>query len=191
MAFSFQRDMCFKEGDPHSILKERKAVARHIDIASIKTCAYTDISAGYVETNQFGKENDSINASELKQTAHLNYATIEDITVGTKIWTVAYPLATIQQPQVGHVHVHAQSDSFTGSITKHYPERKDRGLLSWPCYETDMEIKAGASGGPVFTSGSGGVVFGVNCTGTDPHSVSHVTSLAPLASLRLSPNQQA
>ncbi len=168
----------------HAVNLERKPVARHIDVGSIKTRADTDIATGFVEMNQFGRADTSVSADELKHTASFRYATSESIQPGTKIWTIAYPLATIHQSQPDQVHIHAKSDVFTGSITKHYPDRRDRGLLSWPCYETDMEVKAGASGGPVFIAGSGGVVFGVNCTGTEPHSVSHVTSLAPLVPSR-------
>ena len=156
-------------------------VARHIDITSIKTRSDTDIAAGIVEMNQFGKGDNSITEAELKNTAHFNHATNTEVPLGTGIWTVAYPLATVTHPENGHVIIHAQSDMYIGKITKHYPERRD-WLVNWPCYETDMEIKKGASGGPACISGSNGTVFGVNCTGMDPHIVSHVSSLAPLIS---------
>ena len=162
----------------HSVHLSRKMVARHLDVSSIKTHRETDIAGGRVEINQFGRANNSITEDELKLTAHFNHMTSTEIAEGTRIWTVAYPLATVHQP--GHVDIHAQSDAFEGKITKHYPHGRDRGLLKWPCYETDMEIKRGASGGPVFVSGSSGVVFGVNCTGFDPHTVSYVSSLVPL-----------
>lgn len=166
----------------HSVHISRKMVVRYIDVTSIKTRNDTDIAAGFVEMNQFGKGDDSITEEELRNTAHFNYATTKEIPIGTRIWTVAYPLATVSRLEDGGVNVYSKSDMFSGKITKYYPERRDRGLLSWPCYETDMEIKSGASGGPVFISGSSGVVFTVNCTGTDPHSVSHVSSLVPLVS---------
>jgi hypothetical protein len=78
------------------------------------------------------------------------------------------------------VNISLQSDAFEGRITKHYPERRDSSGITWPCYETDMEIKSGASGGPVILSGSGGVVFAVNCRSIQPHVVSYVSSFAPL-----------
>jgi hypothetical protein len=165
----------------HSVHLSRRLVARHIDVTSIKTRRDTDIAAGFVEMNQFGKGDNSITDAELRNTAHFNYATNTDVPVGTGIWTVAYPLATVTRLENGGVNIYAQSDMYVGKITKHYPERRD-WLLDWPCYETDMEIKSGASGGPVCISGSSGFVFGVNCLGTEPHSVSHVSSLAPLVS---------
>lgn len=166
----------------HSVHIKRKPVARYIDVASIKTRKDTDIAGGYVETNQFGKGDNSITEEEMRNTAHFNYTTIKDIPVGTGIWTVAYPLAVVNSLEKGGIHIYSKSDMYKGKITKHYPEGRDRGLLSWPAYETDMEIKGGASGGPVFISGSGGVAFAVNCTGIDPHCVSYVSSFAPLVS---------
>jgi len=164
----------------HSVHIKGKPVARYIDVASIKTRNDTDIAAGYVEMNQFGKGDNSITEEEMRNTAYFNCATTKDIPVGTGIWTVAYPLAVVNSLEDGGVHIYSKSDMYKGEITRHYSVQRDSCLLTWPCYETDMEIKGGASGGPVFISGSGGVVFAVNCTGTDPHCVSHVSSLAPL-----------
>jgi hypothetical protein len=153
-------------------------VARHIDVTTIKTRRDTDIAAGFVEVNQFGKGDNSITEAELRNNAHFRHATNTDVPVGTGVWTVAYPLATVTRLETGGVNIYAQSDMYIGRITNHYPERRD-WLLDWPCYETDMEIKPGASGGPVCISGSGGIVFGVNCNSLDS-SLSHVSSIAPL-----------
>jgi hypothetical protein len=165
----------------HSVHLSRRMVARYIDVTSIKTRSDTDIAAGFVEMNQFGKGNNLITEAELKKTAHFNHATNTEVPVGTGIYTVAYPLATITHPEKGHVIIHAQSDMYIGKITNYFPERRDQ-RLNWPCYETDMEIKSGASGGPVCISGSSGIVFGVNCSSLDPIPVSYVSSLAPLVS---------
>ena len=166
----------------HSVHIKGKPVARYIDLTSLKIRNDTDIAAGYVEMNQFGKGDSSITEEEIRNTAYFNYATVKDIPIGTEIWTVAYPLAVVNTLKDGGVHIYSKSDMYKGKITKHYPVRRDSCLITWPCYETDMEIKGGASGGPVFISGSGGVAFAVNCTGTDPHCVSHVSSFAPLVS---------
>lgn len=115
-----------------------------------------------------------------KKTGCLNNVYVDDVPVGTKIWTVAYPKTTIDHIKSGSININYISEAYEGTITKHHPEYRDRGLLSWPCYETDMEILGGASGGPVFISGSKGTIFALNCTGTTPHSFSHVTSIAPL-----------
>ena len=166
----------------HSVNVNRKMVARRIDVSSIIPRRDTDIVAGFVEMKQFGKGDNSITEAELRNTAHINYATNTDISVGTEIWTVAFPLTIVSRLENGGFNVDLQSDMYRGRITKHYPEGRDRVLLPGPCYETDMEIKGGSSGGPVFISGSSGFVFGVNSTGMEPHCFSHVTSLAPLVS---------
>ena len=77
------------------------------------------------------------------------------------------------------MNIHLESQAYEGVITKHYPIKRDSGLLSWPCYETTMELKGGSSGGPVFISGSNGVVFAVNCSALDSK-LSHISSLSPL-----------
>ena len=166
----------------HSVNVNRKMVARRIDVSSIIPRRDTDIVAGFVEMKQFGKGDNSITEAELRNTAHINYATNTDISVGTEIWTVAFPLTKVSRLENGGFNVDLQSDMYRGRITKHYPEGRDRVMLPGPCYETDMEIKGGSSGGPVFISGSSGFVFGVNSTGMEPHCFSHVTSLAPLVS---------
>ena len=175
----------------HSVHIKGKPVARYIDVSSIKTRKDTDIAAGYVEMNQFGKGDNSVTEKEMRNTAYFNHATTLDIQVGTEIWTVAYPLAVVNHSEEEGVHIYSKSDMYQGKITRHYPLRRDSSLLTWPCYETDMEIKRGASGGPVFISGSGGVAFAINCTGTDPHCVSHVSSLVPLVSHLSNPDNTA
>jgi hypothetical protein len=166
----------------HSVNANRKMVARRIDVSSIIPRRDTDIVAGFVEMKQFGKGDNSITEAELRNTAHINYATTTDIPVGTEIWTVAFPLTKVPRLENGGFNVDLQSVMYRGRITKHYPEGRDRVMLPGPCYETDMEIKGGSSGGPVFISGSSGFVFGVNSTGMEPHCFSHVTSLSPLVS---------
>ena len=164
----------------HAVNMERKMVIRHIDVCSIKLRNDTDIAAGHVENNQMFSSTTWISNKHLKQTGCLNLISIEDIPEGTKIWTVAYPKTTIDPKKDDVVNINFVSEAYEGVITKHHPEYRDKGLLSWPCYETDMEIKGGASGGPVFISGSKGTLFAVNCAGTSPHSFSHVTSVVPL-----------
>ena len=166
----------------HAVNFESKYVVRYIDINSIKTREDTDVAIGKVETNQFGRPNKNITEDELKKTAHLNYVSGENVAVGTKIFTVAHPLTDVSNVSKGRINIDVRSKAYEGRITKHHPVSRDAGLISWPCYETDMEVKGGASGGPVFLSGKDGVIFAINCTGTDPHMFSHVSSLAPIIS---------
>lgn len=163
----------------HSVNLKGKKVARHVDVSSIKTHSATDIAAARVELHQFGRANDAITREELSATARINSATATDVPVGTRIWSVAYPLATVNL-QAKNVDIFAQSDAYEGQITAHFPSGRDQSLITWPCYQTDMPILSGASGGPVFISGTDGIVCGVNCTSFDPEPISYVSSLAPL-----------
>jgi hypothetical protein len=106
--------------------------------------------------------------------------TTEPVPVGTKVWTVAYPLAKVAKISDEEVNIHSQSDMYTGHITAQHLNGRDSVMLPWPCYETDMEIRGGASGGPVCISGSEGTVFAVNCSSFFPHNVSYVSSIVPL-----------
>jgi len=163
----------------HTVNLQRKAVARYVDLGSVVTRNDTDIASGLVEMRQFGRGDPSVSEGDLRHTGYFSHAAVDPVPVGTRVYTIAYPLASVVEVKPGGVHIHAQSDAYEGRITNHYPSGRDRSFLPWPCYETDMEVKAGASGGPVIVSGSG-VVFAVNCAGTEPHTVSHVTSLSPL-----------
>jgi hypothetical protein len=106
----------------HSVNVNRKVVARRIDVSSLIPRRDTDIVAGFVEMKQFGKGDNSITEAELRNTAHINYATNTDISVGTEIWTVAFPLTKVSRLENGGFNVDLQSDMYRGRITKHYPE---------------------------------------------------------------------
>lgn len=164
----------------HAVNLERKMVARHIDVESIRTRHDTDIATGRVLTKQFGAGDVLITEEELTHTAHFNYASAEHVPVGTRIWTVAHHLTTVSRPADGSVNINSTSEFFGGTVREHHPEQRDSVMLPWPCYRTDMNSRGGASGGPVFISGSSGVVFAINCTGWSGDAMSYVTSLAPL-----------
>ena len=164
----------------HSVNLNRKMVARHIDVESIKTRNDTDIAAGKVELNQFGKGDNTVTLEELETTAHFTNVTTELVAVGTKVWTVAYPLSKVTKISNEEVNIYSQSDMYAGCVTAQHPEGRDSVMLPWPFYETDMELRGGASGGPVCISGSEGTVFAVNCSSFFPHNVSYVSSIAPL-----------
>ncbi len=163
----------------HTIDLRRTVVARHIDVESIRTRGDTDIATGVVLTQQFGRPNPAIAESALETTAHFSRMRTDAVPVGSDIYTIAYPLATVTSVP-GHVGIHAQSDMYTGQVTEHYPRGRDSSFVTWPCYETTMEVKGAASGGPVLLGGSDGEVFAVNSTSIQPHVVSYVSALTPL-----------
>ncbi len=71
---------------------------------------------------------------------------------------------------------------YVGRILEEYTQGRDKVMLPGPCYETDLSLEGGASGGPVFDSR--GRVFAVNSTGiggTDVAYVSHIQAIGALS----------
>lgn len=92
--------------------------------------------------------------------------TPRDPDVGERIATYAYP-DTVTEPADNKTAFHFNPHFYDGSVVEHFPERRDSALLTWPCFQTDMHIHGGASGGPVFDAS--GAVFGVNTASMEPH----------------------
>jgi V8-like Glu-specific endopeptidase len=109
----------------------------------------------------------------------------EGLVVGSKITTYAYPESSIT-PLNGTMDF--ISHFYSGKITKHYPTGRDKSLISWPCYETNMLVKSGASGGPVFNLKTGRVAA-VNSTGFDFYeegqNVSHITPISQVLDIEI------
>ncbi len=110
---------------------------------------------------------------------------IEELVVGSKIATHAYPEST-QTPQNGIMDFNHHY--YSGEITKHYPAGRDKSLISWPCYETNMLVMAGASGGPVFNLKNRRVTA-VNSTGFSFHeegqNVSYITPISHVLDIKI------
>src|SRR6266568_2648065 len=62
-------------------------------------------------------------------------------------------------------------------VDVHYPWR-DRGMLNFPCYELNMPVDHGFSGGPAFFDGR---LCGIVASGTSYDNRSYITALWPLA----------
>ena len=71
-----------------------------------------------------------------------------------------------------------------GSVSEHFKTGRDKVMLPSECFRTTMEIRGGASGGPVFDVN--GRVFGINSTGWDGTQDSYVTSLSPVWDMKVS-----
>jgi hypothetical protein len=57
-----------------------------------------------------------------------------------------------------------------GQVLEVYPEGRDRVILPFPCFRSDIPIYGANSGGPVFNAA--GQVCGVNCTSYDGQDIS-------------------
>jgi hypothetical protein len=173
----------------HNVDLRRTPVARMIDLDSLKTHRHTDIATGLVTTEQFGKPNTSITEEQLAQVAHYRKLTTDVIPVGTEVWTVAHPRSTVRNIGHKHVNVHLESEMYRGVVEEFFPNGRDNCKIPWPCYQTSIDIKGGASGGPVLTSGDGRL-FAVNCSSLTTENggprVSWVSSLDALVNFQAS-----
>ena len=85
----------------------------------------------------------------------------DDCQVGDDVCTFAYPKSVVQSD--GKEHLMEFSPAFfEGKLVEEYPDGRDSTMLPNPCWQTDMHIHGGASGGPVFNSQ--GHVVGINST---------------------------
>lgn len=80
--------------------------------------------------------------------------------IGSDIFTYAYPDTQISSDKELTV-IDAKPKFYKGIIKDYFPHGRDRVLLPSPCYQSNIAIHSGASGGPVFCATSG-VVIGLN-----------------------------
>jgi hypothetical protein len=96
------------------------------------------------------------------------------------VMTLAYPRMKIDDKQEGTF----PCDRYTGQIIEHYP--KGTFKLRSSCFRTNMEIKSGASGGPVLRANK---IIGVNSTSfkteENEEPLSFITPIHFLYELRL------
>jgi hypothetical protein len=99
---------------------------------------------------------------------------------GTRIITYAYP--RYSNDLVDEIQrMHFAPRFYNGEIQEYFPNGRDRVLLPGRCYQTNMIVHPGASGGPVFSPT--GLVFGVNSTGYDGTEISFVSSVMDIYDL--------
>lgn len=65
-----------------------------------------------------------------------------------------------------------------GAIKRLYPFGRDRVMLPGPCFETDLQVYRGSSGGPVFSIN--GAIIGVVSTGYDDVQISYITPISEI-----------
>lgn len=99
--------------------------------------------------------------------------------VGDTLHTYAFP----NTKNIGKI-IHLNPQRYDGKVVKEYQEGRDRTMLPNPCYETQMQIPAGASGGPAFNLP--GSVVGINCTSLyNNEKVSFVSKLDGIENMKV------
>lgn len=82
---------------------------------------------------------------------------------GERIFAFGYPASSgqIASQEPFGIEWLLQGHTTVGQVTEVYPERRERGFLNFPCFETDARFDGGMSGGPIFDSA--GRICGLIC----------------------------
>lgn len=106
--------------------------------------------------------------------------------VGDKIHTYAYPQNVVEKNEQGIYMGKFTPKVEFGEIVEFFPEGRDATFLPGPCYQTNMLIEGGASGGPVFNS-ERGFVIGINSTGYDIEGapISFITPISEIFNIEI------
>jgi len=155
----------FMENNHYLVRSTTKIVVNHVaDLAFGLLASYTDNQTGQILRNK------------------RCILDISEVGIGDMVATCAYPKSKfffIDNKNIASFNTNYE----LGKITQMFPNGRDRRLLPGPCYETNMIIKGGASGGPVFNKK--GKVIGVNSTGIEGTDISFVSRIHEVLSMWL------
>lgn len=100
------------------------------------------------------------------------------------VFTFAYPASEFSMEGSSQKLVFCPS-FYEGKLIKYFPRGRDRTMLPNPCWQTNIYIHGGASGGPVFNSK--GAVIGINSTSLNiAPDCSHISTIEHALSLEIS-----
>ena len=102
--------------------------------------------------------------------------------VGDDIYTYAYPTSKILSSGKKHEMIFTPY-YFAGQLVKNYEKERGSALLKNPCWQTNMYIHSGASGGPVFNKD--GMVIGINSVSDSDLSFSFISTLYHVMNLKI------
>jgi hypothetical protein len=71
-----------------------------------------------------------------------------------------------------------------GTVTEVYPERRERGMLSFPSFQVEAHFIGGMSGGPIYNST--GELCGLVCSGDNDAPVANGVTLWPILGVMIS-----
>ncbi|HEX5760001.1 MAG TPA: serine protease [Thermoanaerobaculia bacterium] len=97
--------------------------------------------------------------------------------IGATVWAIGYPRQSVT-PAGKSVDIGTWFTSQELHVTKVYSDRRDRGMLNFPCFEVEGQVDPGFSGGPVFYQGK---LCGIVSSGSSFDERSHIALLWPLA----------
>lgn len=113
--------------------------------------------------------------------------------IGERIMGIGYYRmkgSEIRQHELENLLVEYSQESAhsAGRVIELFPDKRDSGMLNFPCFQTDARFDHGMSGGPVFNEA--GHVCGVICSSTtqvegDPGYISHVSLIWPAMGIQI------
>ncbi len=129
-----------------------KVLVRHITNVSVHNAS--DIAVGKMDYHVMNSTGEPLTNRSFRFTTEVPG-------IGSTVCTYAYP-------ESDRIFKKGEPSKFapnfySGELMAHSEQARDRALVSWPHFTTSINLKGGASGGPVFDEK--GRVFGVNCVG--------------------------
>lgn len=101
--------------------------------------------------------------------------TLERPPVGSNVISYGYGGSNIEK-EGKSTKLKFQRGFYDGKLLDYFPNGRDRSTITWPVWETDIHIHAGASGGPVVSDR--GTAFAINTSSLDGMTdVSYITPI--------------
>jgi S1-C subfamily serine protease len=145
------------------------------DVKKIVVHPRADVAVGFLFDREF--------AENRTQTVNKCFELTRSVPeVGSKVVTFAFPQSELRTAGEAF-HLKFSTAVSKGVLEVFYPEGRDSVVLPGRCFQTSMNILAGASGGPV--AFGDGRVFGINSTGMEGVPVGFVSSVNDLLDLEV------
>lgn len=97
--------------------------------------------------------------------------------VGERVVGFGYAASAVERADVGRVRLSLHPSTTGGPVTEVFPEYRDRGMLTFPCFEINTHFVGGMSGGPLFNEA--GELCGVTCASRDGEPIAYGATLWP------------
>jgi S1-C subfamily serine protease len=137
----------------HLLRKENRVIVR--EAKKIVVHSRADVAIGFLFDREF--------AAGRAQTINRCFALTRTFPeLGSKVVTMAFPKSELTTDQ-GNFTLKFATSTLAGTVEAYHPVGRDSVMLPGRCFQTNMDISAGASGGPV--AFGEGCVFGINSTG--------------------------
>jgi len=100
---------------------------------------------------------------------------------GTRVVVMGFPELSTKAEGTNQINIGAPFTVKEGTVTKIYQIRGDLGQLNFPCFEIDIHVAGGYSGGPAFVEDR---LVGIVSQSPSYEARSTIASLWPLALMR-------